>query len=97
MIGAVESIAEFPSSLEGMIAVLRNEALAATFSESGPPYPGRVALIPDPATASGFAWTSALARDLQLTSGTLAEIEIQVERQPPIALAMPWVRAVFGR
>ena len=97
MLGAVESIAEFPSSLDGMIAVLRNEALAASFSEGGPPYLGRVALNPDPAAASGFAWTSALGADVELTSGTLAEVEIQVQRQPPIAMAIPWFRAAFDR
>ena len=96
MTGAVGSIAEFPSSLDGMIAVLRNEALARAFSESGPPYPGRVSLTPDPSTASGFAWTSPHAADLAITSGTLAEIEIEVDRQPPAALVVPWIRGTLG-
>lgn len=94
--GVVENIAEFPSSLEGMIAVLRNEELARTFSESGPPYPGRVALTADASTASGFAWTSPRATDLEITAGTLAEIEIEVDNQPPMALVVPWVRETFG-
>ena len=56
--GVVESISEFPVSLDGMTAPLQNEDLARTFSADGLPYSGRVALTPDASTASGFAWTS---------------------------------------
>ncbi len=98
MIGTVESLSEFPASLNGMIAVLQNEDLARTFSKAGPPYPGRVALTLDPSTASGFAWTSPQAAGIDITPETLAEVEVEVEvsTQPPAELVLPWFKETFG-
>ena len=94
--GVVERISEFPVSLDGMTAVLQNEDLAMTFSRRGPPYAGRVALTPDPATTSGFAWTSPKGADVAVTAGMLAEVEIEIDRQPPAALVVPMFRERFG-
>ena len=94
MTGRVESISEFPVSLDGMTAVLQKEDLARTFSSGGPPYAGRVVLTPDSTTTSGFAWTSPKGADVDITAGMLAEVEI--ERQPPVALVMPLLREKFG-
>ena len=95
--GRVESVSSFPMSTEGMVAVLQNPDLAGTFSEKGPPYSGRIALEPDPSTASGFAWTSPKAADQTLSSGTLASIEVKVEAQAPITLVVPLLKKKFGR
>ena len=94
--GRIETISEFPASVEGMVAVLQNRALAQTFSEGGPPYAGRVVLDPDPATASGFAWTTPKASGEVLTDGTLARIEVKIESQAPITLVVPLLRETFG-
>ena len=96
MAGSVESLSEFPSSLEGIVAALQNEDLAASFSSAGPPYSGRVTLEPDASTASGFAWTSARGGEVDITPGTLASVEIRVESQPPAALAIPWLKQVLS-
>ena len=95
MIGRVESRSEFPMSLEGMVALLRNEELAKTFSDDGPSYTGRITLTPDSSTASGFAWTSPQARDMDVTQGTLAAVEIKVSSRPPVALIVPWIKEKF--
>ena len=92
----VESISAFPVSRQGMIAVLQNQALARTFSESGPPYESRIVLEADPTTASGFAWTSPRGANETLTSGTLVSVEIKVERQAPITLVAPLLGKMFG-
>lgn len=96
MTGSVESLSEFPASLSGMVSVLQNEDLASSFSSDGPPYPGRVALIPDASTASGFAWTSSRGAELDVTPGTLASVEIRVASQPPIVLALPWLTELLA-
>lgn len=92
MIGTVEYVSEFPASLNGMVAVLRNQELAGTFSASGPPYPARIALTPDATTRSGFAWTSPQATRLEITPGTLATVEIRASTQSPAALVLPWIK-----
>ena len=94
--GLVDSVSEFPVSRDGMVAVLQNSELAGTFSGEGPPYVSRVTLVPDPSTASGYAWTSPKASNVTVTSGTLATAEIKVESQPPIALVVPLLRKLFG-
>ena len=96
MTGVVESISEFPASVDSMAAVLQNRELAETFSSSGTPYSGRIALTPDATTASGFAWTSAKGAELEITAGTVARVEVEVERQPPITLVIPLIKEWLG-
>ena len=96
MVGSVESLSEFPSSLSGMVAVLQNQDLARAFSRNGPPYPGRVALAHDAGTVSGFAWTSRRGPQVSITPGTLASVEIEVSRAPPISLVVPWLKEKLG-
>ena len=94
--GTVRSISEFPASVDSMAAVLQNQELAETFSRSGAPYAGRIALSPDPATASGFAWTSPKGAEVDIRVGTLATIEIEVRRQAPISLVVPLIKERLG-
>ena len=94
--GRVESLSSFPVSFEGMVAVLQNRELAQSFFSDGPPYAGRIALVPDPTTASGFAWTSPKAASRTLAPGTLASVEIKTRSQPPITLAIPLLKEWLG-
>ena len=94
--GTVESISSFPASLEGMVAVLQNRSLAQSFFRDGPPYAGRIVLVSDPTTASGFAWTSPKAADQTLSAGTLASVEIKTRSQPPITMAIPLLKELLG-
>ena len=96
MTGVVESISEFPASVGSMAAVLQNRELAETFSSNGTPYSGRIALTPDATTVSDFAWTSAKGAEVAITAGTLARVEIEVERQPPITLVIPLIKEALG-
>ena len=94
--GTVTEVSPFPSTLEGMIAVLRNRGLAERFSAEGPPYAGRIALRLDPSSASGLAWTSPRGADRRISSGTLASVEIRVRRVAPATLALPLLREWLG-
>ena len=94
--GTVEYLSSFPVSIEGMVAVLQNRELAQSFFRDGPPYAGRIALVPDPTTASGFAWTSPKAASQTLAPGTLASVEIKTRSQPPITLAIPLLKELLG-
>ena len=94
--GRVESLSSFPVSFEGMVAVLQNRELAQSFFSDGPPYAGRIALIPDPTTASGLAWTSPKAASQTLAPGTLASVEIKTRSQAPITLAIPALKEWLG-
>ena len=94
--GTVESLSSFPVSLEGLVAVLQNRSLAQSFFKDGPPYVGRVALVSDPATASGFAWTTPKAASLTLSAGTITSVEIKTRSRPPITLVIPLLKELLG-
>ena len=94
--GVVENLSQFPVSTEGMVAELQNRDLVRLFSEQGAPYSGRVRLLRDPATASGFEWTSPRGSDRALTSGMLATVEVRTEAQRPITLVIPALREFLG-
>ena len=97
MKGTVAAISEFPASLAGIVSLLHNEDLATSFARAGPPYPGRVALVPDSTTVSGVAWSSPRGGTVDITPGTLATVEIQVARNPPITMVLPWVKGLLSR
>ena len=94
--GVVESLSQFPVSSEGMLAELQNRDLVRMFSEQGAPYSGRVRLLTDPTTESGFEWTSPRGADRVITSGTLASVEVKTEAQRPITLVIPALREFLG-
>ena len=97
MTGVVESISEFPASVDSMAAVLQNDELAQTFASRGTPYAGRIALTPDPAhrerPSPGRRPGGA---EVRITAGTVARVEIEVERQAPITLVIPLIREGLG-
>ncbi len=95
--GVVESVSEFPVSVSGMVTVLQNQELAQIFSQNGPPYASRVTLVPDPSTASGFAWTTTKGSDEALISGTLANADVKTGSQRPIAMAIPLLKKLTGQ
>lgn len=94
--GQVKWISDFPATVEGMRAVLQNDELLRTFTQSGPPYVARIALYPDPETVSGYRWSSAKGATLSLSSGTLASAEMTVAEQAPVTLIIPLLREYTG-
>lgn len=96
VLGTVTWISAFPSTVEGMRAILQNDELAHTFSSKGPPFAVRVRLTRDPSTVSGYRWTSEKGRKLALSSGTIMNASIVTERQAPITLVLPLLRKFTG-
>ena len=91
----IDFVSAFPVSPKGMVAVLQNRNLVEAFTQSGPPYSGRVVLNTDPSTESGFAWTSPKGAGVNISSGTLIDVEIKVARQAPISLVMPLLKEML--
>lgn len=96
VVGTVTSISDFPSTVDGMMAVVRNSELVRQFSAHGPPYQAVVRLAEEPGSVSGYRWTSDRGEQLELRSGTLAEAEVTVRTQRPIELVIPLLREWTG-
>jgi HlyD family secretion protein len=96
LLGTVTWVAEFPSTSRGMIRLLGNEALVTKLMEQGPPIQVNVSLARDPATPTGYRWSSSRGPNLRISSGTLATGDIVIKRDLPVHLIVPKVREATG-
>ena len=96
LLGTVTWVAEFPSTSRGMIRLLGNEALVTKLMEQGPPIQVNVALRRDPATPTGYRWSSSRGPNLKISSGTLATGDIVIQRDRPVHLIVPKIREATG-
>ncbi|MBN2007796.1 NHLP bacteriocin system secretion protein [candidate division KSB1 bacterium] len=96
MIGEVTSVAEFPSTQQGIMRVLKNQQLVGTLSGSGAPFEVYADLIPDDNTESGYKWSSSKGPSTKIHTGTLCSSAIVVREQRPISLVIPKIKEKLG-
>lgn len=96
MIGKVVWAAEFPSTSRGMLRLLANQELVNKLMKEGPPIQVDVQLERDPATPTGFKWSSSRGPELEISSGTLAQGSVIVREERPINLVIPKLRKSLG-
>jgi HlyD family secretion protein len=87
--GRVQTVSQFPSTKEAMMAVLQNRQLVDYLSAKGPPIALRIRLIENPDTYSGYLWSSSTGPKEQISPGSLAEARVTVRKQAPISLVVP--------
>lgn len=92
----VHSVADYPSSRQGIMRVLQNERLVEQLSAGGAPIKVVADLLPDPAAPSGFRWSSGRGPKQRIDAGTLCEAGITLERRAPITLVLPLLRKSLG-
>ncbi|HSS78267.1 MAG TPA: NHLP bacteriocin system secretion protein [Thermoanaerobaculia bacterium] len=96
ILGRVVWVAEFPSTSRGMVRLLGNEALVTKLMTEGPPIQVNVALRRDPATPTGYRWSSSRGPSLKISSGTLAAGDVVVKKDRPMTLVIPTLREKLG-
>ncbi len=72
-----------------MMNVLRNDQMVKTLSANGAPLMVVIALEPDRTTTSGYAWSSSRGPNLQLSGGTIADAEIEVQQRRLLGVIIP--------
>lgn len=87
--GTVAAVSQFPAFPEQIRLTVANEAIARMFSSGEPVVEVRVDLIRDPATPSGFKWSASQGPSTRIVSGTLCSVDIILDQQRPISLALP--------
>ncbi len=87
----VVSVSEIPATRDAMLRRLANATLVDTLLTDGPPFELRVRLRTDPATVSGFAWSSDLGGTRVVESGTVVQAHVVVDRVRLIGLVFPQV------
>jgi HlyD family secretion protein len=96
MIGKVTSVAEFPSSVEGMQRLLKNQQLVRQLADGAAPIAVRANLTPSGSTVSGYKWTSPAGPATKIESGTLCNATITVKNQRPVTLVIPTLKKYLG-
>lgn len=96
MLGKVTTVADFPSTAQGMMRVLHNEKLVQQLAGAAAPIQVQADLIPSGATVSGYKWSSPRGPDIRIESGTLCSATITIKKQRPISLVIPILRENLG-
>lgn len=96
MIGTVTYVSDFPTTSRAIQRTLRNPELVAALSRGDAPYEIRADLQLDPATVSGYRWSSAAGPPMEILTGTLCVARITVERRRPVEMVIPILREQFG-
>jgi len=98
VLGQVRSVAEFPSTRQGMMRELDNPELVQSFlnQTAGTPIAVRAVLKEAPDSPSGYEWSSGAGPDIQLSTGTPCTASITTKTQKPITLLLPALRTLFG-
>jgi HlyD family secretion protein len=96
LVATVSHVALYPATEADMKRVLNDPNLVQTFLSSGPQLAVDVDLHRDPATPSGYRWSSGKGPKVTLTSGTLAKATVTIRQEPPIALVLPAIRRFVG-
>ena len=95
IIGRVRSVADVPSTAEGMQRVLKNRQLVQSLSNNAAPFEVIIDLETDAKTPSGYRWSSSSGPDLKINGGTLVGADIEVRTIPLLAFAIPQARQLL--
>lgn len=92
----VGSVADFPSSDQGLMRVFGNEKLVQQLSGNLPPIQILASLKPAAANRSGYQWSTRSGPPFAIQSGTLCTASITLSEQRPIAMVMPILKKSLG-
>ncbi len=95
-IAKVNAVSAFPATQQGMMSLLQNQELVTQFSRAGAPITVHASLLPDPATESGYQWSSRKGPPQKLFTGTVCTVQVVVDEQPPIDLVIPYFKSLLG-
>ena len=96
IIGKVRTVSGFPVTQEGAALVLGNMELARRMLKGEPQIEVIVDLERDPATVSGYKWSSSRGPRMQITAGTTTSGRITIESRSPITYLLPFLRGMSG-
>lgn len=94
--GKVIFVADYPATEEALMRIFENAPLVRMLGAGGAITEVQVELETDPATPSGYRWSSAQGAPGKLSGGTLCLGDIVTRKQRPVSLLFPFVRQAIG-
>jgi len=90
LLGKTKFVSPYPVTMEEIKSEVRNTEIAAYLKGANEVvYSAVIELQLDPATKSGYAWSTRHGPPWQLSSGTIGKVKTIVERKPPIIYILP--------
>ncbi|GAA6619528.1 NHLP bacteriocin system secretion protein [Scytonema sp. NUACC26] len=97
IIGVVTNVSPFPVTTQDITAQVGNEDLARNLANSNAArVQVDIQLQEDPSTVSGYKWSSSKGPELQISSGTTAEVRVKIGEVAPISYVIPIFRSLTG-
>lgn len=96
LVGSVASVTPFPISKEAAVNTIGNSEVARSLTGQDRQMEMLAHLEMDPATASGYRWTSSRGPDAKMSAGTTATIQVAVEYRAPVTFVLPFLREWSG-
>jgi len=94
--GSVTFVADYPATPEALMHNFENRTLVDALTSSGPVTEIRASLHLDPATYSGFQWSTSKGPAVRISSGTLCMVQLVTRRQIPVTLVFPYLKKKLG-
>lgn len=94
--GVVREVGTMPSNPGAVQAELANEALTQQLFQPGAMIRVVIELIPDPKTASGFAWTTKRGYPGRITKGMIGEVIVNTGHRAPASYVLPALKDLFA-
>ena len=96
ILGVVFAVSPIPVTKEGVTGTIGNEELVQSLMPNGTYIEVRARLEPDPATASGYRWSSSRGPDMKVTSGLTHATRVTIEERAPMTYLLPVLRELSG-
>ena len=95
MKGKVIYVSDFPITQKGMMTSVKNDQLVQSLLKLGAPFEVHVEFERDPASYSGFKWTSAKGPNVFINEGTSCVGKITVKSEAPVTIVIPALKKFF--
>ncbi len=96
ILGTVFTVSPIPVTKEVLTGTIGNEELVQSLMPSGTYIEVRARLETDPATASGYRWSSSRGPDMKVTSGLTHATRVTIEQRAPVTYLLPVLRELSG-
>ena len=96
IVGTVGDISAFPITQEGAVRLVGSAEVVKGLLAQGSQLEAFAELQPDPATFSGWKWSSSKGPRQKITSGTPTTVRVTVEERAPISFVFPILKSWTG-
>lgn len=94
--GHISSVADYPSTDQGLMRIFGNEQVVKQLSGANAPIQIVAVFEPAEANASHYQWSTRAGPPFGLQSGTLCSAGITISEQAPVSMVLPVLKRVSG-